>query len=148
MRLAELKTKKNDQSVEKFLNTVIDPSKREDCFEIMKLMQEVTQEEPKMWGDSIVGFGDYHYKYKSGREGDWFQIGFSPRKRNITLYIMSGFTKYEEILEKLGKHKTGKSCLYINKLSDVNKETLTQLATESVNFVKEYYSKRQQEFVS
>jgi hypothetical protein len=140
MRMAELKTKKNDQSVEKFLNTVADPSKREDCFEIMRLMQEVTQEEPKMWGDSIVGFGDYHYKYKSGREGDWFQIGFSPRKRNITLYIMSGFNKYEEILGKLGKHKTGKSCLYINKLSEVNKEILTQLATESVQFVKEYYS--------
>lgn len=138
--MAELKTKKNDQSVEKFLNIVTDPSKREDCFEIMKLMQEVTQEEPRMWGDSIVGFGDYHYKYKSGREGDWFLIGFSPRKRNLTLYIMSGFTKYEEILRKLGKHKTGKSCLYINKLSDVNKETLTQLATESVKFVKEYYS--------
>jgi hypothetical protein len=138
--MAELKTKKNDQSVEKFLNNVTDPSKREDCFEIMKLMQEVTQEEPKMWGDSIVGFGDYYYKYKSGREGNWFQIGFSPRKRNITLYIMSGFTKYEEILGKLGKHRTGKSCLYINKLSDVNKEILTQLATESVQFVKEYYS--------
>jgi hypothetical protein len=137
--MAELKTKKNDQSVEKFLNTVTDPSKREDCFEIMKLMQEVTQEEPKMWGDSIVGFGDYHYKYKSGREGDWFLIGFSPRKKNLTLYIMSGFTRYEEILGKLGKHKTGKSCLYINKLSDINKETLSQLATESVNFVKEYY---------
>jgi len=141
MRMAELKTKKNDQSVEAFLNTVTDPSKREDCFEIMKLMQEVTQEEPKMWGDSIVGFGDYHYKYKSGREGDWFLIGFSPRKRNLTLYIMSGFTRYGEILGKLGKFKTGKSCLYINKFSDVNKETLTQLATESVQFVKEYYSK-------
>ena len=139
--MAELKTKKNDQSVEKFLNTVTDPDKREDCFEIMKLMQEVTQEEPKMWGDSIVGFGDYHYKYKSGREGDWFLIGFSPRKRNLTLYIMSGFTRYEEILGKLGKHKTGKSCLYINKLSDVNKEILAQLAIESVQFVKEYYSK-------
>ena len=138
--LSRLKTKKNDQNVEEFLNTVTDPSRREDCFEIMKIMQEVTQEEPKMWGDSIVGFGDYHYKYKSGREGDWFTIGFSPRKRNLTLYIMSGFTRYEEILEKLGKHKTGKSCLYINKLSDVNKETLTQLATESVKFVKEYYS--------
>ena len=140
-RLAELKKKNNDQSFEKFLNTVTDPDKREDCFEIMKLMQEVTQEEPKMWGDSIVGFGDYHYKYKSGREGDWFLIGFSPRKRNLTLYIMSGFTRYEEILGKLGKHKTGKSCLYINKLSDVNKETLAQLAIESVQFVKEYYSK-------
>ncbi len=138
--MAELKTKKNDQSVENFLSNVSDPSKREDCFEIMRLMQEVTEEEPKMWGDSIVGFGDYHYKYKSGREGDWFLIGFSPRKRNLTLYIMSGFTRYEEILGKLGKHRTGKSCLYINKLSDINKETLTQLATESVQFVKEYYS--------
>ena len=140
MAMAELKTKKNDQSVEEFLNKVTDPSRREDCFEVMKLMQKVTQKEPKMWGNSIVGFGEYHYKYKSGREGDWFLIGFSPRKQNLTLYIMSGFTRYEELLGKLGKHKTGKSCLYLNKLSDVNKETLTQLATESVAFVEEFYS--------
>ncbi|MHA1444383.1 MAG: DUF1801 domain-containing protein [Candidatus Hodarchaeales archaeon] len=140
MILAELKTKKNDQSVKEFLNKVTDPSRREDCFEVLKLMQEVTQEEPKMWGNSIVGFGEYHYKYKSGREGDSFLIGFSPRKQNLTLYFMSGFTRYEELLGKLGKHKTGKSCLYLNKLSDVNKETLTQLATESVTFVKEFYN--------
>ena len=140
MVMAELKTKKNDQSVEEFLNKVTDPARRKDCFEIMRLMQEVTQEEPKMWGNSIIGFGEYHYKYKSGREGDWFLIGFSPRKQNLTLYIMSGFTRYEELLGKLGKHKTGKSCLYLNKLSDVNKVTLTQLAMESVTFVKEFYN--------
>ena len=93
-----------------------------------------------MWGSSIVGFGEYHYKYKSGHEGDWFLIGFSPRKQYLTLYIMSGFTRYEKLLGKLGKFKTGKSCLYLNQLSDVNKETLTQLAAESVTFVKEFYS--------
>ena len=138
--MADVKTKKNEKSVEDFLNSVTDPIKRKDSYEILKLMQDVTNEEPKMWGDSIVGFGDYQYKYKSGREGNWFLIGFSPRKRNLTLYIMSGFSKYDEILGKLGKHKTGKSCLYINKLSDVDKTILTQLASESVQFVKDYYS--------
>ena len=139
--MTDLKTKKNDQSVDDFLNAVEDPLKRKDCFEILNLMQEVTQEEPKMWGDSIVGFGEYHYKYKSGREGEWFLIGFSPRKRNLTLYIMSGFSQYDELLGKLGKYKTGKSCLYLNKLSDVDRNTLKQLATESVHFVKDFYNR-------
>ena len=99
-------------------------------------MKEVTGEEPCMWGNSIVGFGDYHYKYKSGREGDWFLIGFSPRKQYLTLYIMAGFDHYEDLLTKLGKYKTGKSCLYLKRLSDVNSEILKTLASESVKFVK------------
>ncbi len=136
--MAELKTKKTDQNVEAFLNSVTDPSRRADSFEVLKLLKEVTKEEPRMWGTSIVGFGDYHYKYKSGREGDWFLIGFSPRKQYLTLYIMSGFDKYEEILSELGKYKTGKSCLYLKRLSDVNTETLIKLASESVKFVKEW----------
>jgi hypothetical protein len=134
--MAELKTKKNDQNVEDFLNSVTNPEKRADSFEVLKLLKEVTKEEPRMWGNSIVGFGEYHYKYKTGREGDWFLIGFSPRKQYLTLYIMSGFDRYDEILAKLGKYKTGKSCLYLKRLSDVNTETLTVLASESVKFVK------------
>ncbi len=135
--MAELKTKKNDQNVEEFLNSVTDPKKRADSFEVLKLMKDVTKEEPCMWGNSIVGFGDYHYKYKSGREGDWFLIGFSPRKQYLTLYIVAGFDHYEDLLAKLGKYKTGKSCLYLKRLSDVNSDILKTLASESVKFVKE-----------
>ena len=137
--MAELKTKKSNLSVDTFLQKVDDSEKREDCFKIVKLMQEVTQEEPKMWGTSIVGFGAYHYKYKTGREGDWFLIGFSPRKKNLTLYIMAGFARYEALLKDLGKFSTGKSCLYINKFSDVNTNTLKELATASVQHMKEQY---------
>lgn len=130
--MAELKTKKNDASVEDFLNGIPDEKKRQDSFAILALMKEVTQAEPKMWGDSIVGFGQYRYKYATGREGDWFLAGFSPRKQNLTLYIMAGFAEYEALLGKLGKYKTGKSCLYINKLQDVNMGTLKELVQQSV----------------
>jgi len=130
--MAELKTKQNDQSVEKFLNGIADKKTREDCFTVMKLMKQVTKMEPKMWGGSIVGFGAYHYKYESGREGDWFLTGFSPRKQNLTLYIMAGFAQYEALMKELGKHKTGKSCLYINKLEDINLLTLKKLIQQSV----------------
>jgi len=135
--MAEIKTKKNEGNVEEFLNSVADPDRRTDSFEALELLKEVTKEEPRMWGNSIVGFGEYHYKYKSGREGDWFLIGFSPRKQYLTLYIMSGFDKYDEILAELGKYKTGKSCLYLKRLSDVNPKILRKLAVESVKFVKE-----------
>lgn len=137
--MSELKTKPNDQNVDEFLKKVENPNKRDDCYEILNLMEEVTQEEPIMWGDSIVGFGSYHYKYASGREGDWLLTGFSPRKQNLTLYIMSGFEKYETLLKKLGKFKTGKSCLYINKLKDIDIAILKDLVTESVNYMKEQY---------
>lgn len=130
--MVELKTKKNDASVEDFLNGIPDEKKRQDSFAILALMKEVTQAEPKMWGDSIVGFGHYHYKYATGREGDWFLAGFSPRKQNLTLYIMAGFADYEALLGKLGKYKTGKSCLYINNLQDVNMGTLKELVQQSV----------------
>ncbi len=109
--MAELKTKLNDASVIDFLNSVEDEQKRKDSFKVLKLMQKITASEPKMWGTSIIGFGSYHYKYKSGREGDWFLTGFSPRKQNLTLYIMSGFKRFDDLLEKLGKYKTGKSAL-------------------------------------
>ena len=133
---AELKTKLNDASVEDFLNTVSDEQIRADCFEITKLMKQVTKAEPKMWGSSIVGFGSYHYKGASGREGDWMLVGFSPRKQNLTLYIMAGFDRYDELMKKLGKFSTGKSCLYIKKLADVDKKVLKELVSESVQFMK------------
>lgn len=125
--LMSLKTTKNDQSVEDFLNRVDDEKKRTDSFSILQLMKDVTGEEPQMWGDSMIGFGTYQYKYASGREGEWFLTGFSPRKQNLTLYIMSGFSEYETLLEKLGKYKTGKSCLYLNTLEDVNLDVLEEL---------------------
>lgn len=133
--MAELKTQKNDASVEEFLNGVEHEQKRQDSWAILKLMQEVTGEEPFMWGSSIVGFGTYRYKYKSGREGEWMLTGFSPRKQNLTLYIMSGFGEYDALMEKLGKHKTGKSCLYINKLADVDTDVLRQLVKLSADHV-------------
>ena len=134
--MAEIKTQPTDQSVEAFLNTVDNEKKREDSFAILKLMQEVTGAEPRMWGTSIVGFGDYHYKYESGREGDWFVAGFSPRKQNLTLYIMAGFDNYDQLLSRLGKYKTGKSCLYIDKLDDVDMDTLKELVAQSAAHMK------------
>ncbi len=137
--MSALKTRKNDQSVDLFLNNIQDERKREDSIKILKILEEITQEEAKMWGNSIIGFGEYHYKYKSGREGEWFIIGFSPRKLNLTLYIMSGFAHYENLLSELGKYTTGKSCLYIKKLSDINIDILKQIASESVKYIKEMY---------
>ena len=134
--MAELKTKENDSDVETFLNQITDKQQREDCFAILALMKNITGSEPKMWGASIVGFGNYRYKYESGREDDWFITGFSPRKTNLTLYIMSGFTRYEEFLAKLGKHKTGKSCLYIKKLDDVDSDVLAGMIEKSVAAVR------------
>jgi hypothetical protein len=134
--MAELKTKPNKASIDKFLNSVKDEQKRNDSYKILELMKKITKEEPVMWGPSIVGFGKYHYKYESGREGDWFLTGFSPRKQNLTLYIMSGFKRYDELMNKLGKCKTGSSCLYINKLEDVDMKVLKELITESVKFMK------------
>jgi hypothetical protein len=131
--MAELKTKQNDQSVEAFLNSVTDEKKRQDSLTILNLMEEVTGAEPKMWGASIVGFGNYHYTYASGREGDWFLAGFSPRKQNLTLYIMAGFEQYDSLMNKLGKYKMGKSCLYIKKIEDIDLETLRELVRQSVD---------------
>ena len=134
--MAELKTKRNKGDVEAFLNSVSDEKKRQDSFTIMELMKQVTGQEPEMWGDSIVGFGSYHYKYESGREGDWFITGFSPRKQNLTLYIMSGFDEYDQLLGKLGKHTIGKSCLYIKKIDDVDADVLKELVRKSVKHME------------
>jgi len=128
--VAELKTQVTKASVNKFLEGIKDEKKRQDCYEILKIMKRATKAEPKMWGTSIVGFGDYHYMYASGREGDWFITGFSPRTQNLTLYMMGGFDS--EVLQRLGKYKTGKGCLYINKLADVDLKVLNELITKSV----------------
>lgn len=113
--MAELKTKATKASVDKFLASVKDTKRREDCLTVLPLMRQVTRAEPKMWGSSIVGFGDYRYKYASGRELDWFLVGFSPRKEALTLYLMPGPPDFTQALGNLGKHKTGKACLYIKK---------------------------------
>lgn len=131
--MAELKTKPTDQSVEAFLNGLSDEKKRQDSFTLLALMRQVTGSEPKMWGSSIIGFGDYHYTYASGRKGDWFLTGFSPRKQNLTVYLTAGFDQYEALLKQLGKHTTGKSCLYIKKLEDIDLPTLKTLIEQSVN---------------
>ena len=130
--MAELKTKATDASVEAFLHGVESEKKREDAFAILALMEEVTGEPPKLWGSSIIGFGSYHYKYASGHEGDACLTGFSPRKQNLVLYILAGFDQYDALLAKLGKYKTGKSCLYINKLADIDPDVLRELVAQSV----------------
>ena len=135
--MSDLKTKKNNASVEGFLQSVENEKRRADSLVVLDLMKEVTNEEPAMWGTSIVGFGSYHYKYASGREGDWMKVGFSPRKQNMTLYIMDGFGSYDSPLQNLGKYRTGKSCLYINKLEDVDQTVLRELVRQSVASVSE-----------
>ena len=134
--MAELKTKATKESVTGFLNKVSDKGRRDDCFAVLEMMKEVTGEEPEMWGPSIVGFGRYNYKYESGREGEWMITGFSPRKTNLTLYVMPGFEAFPDLMKRLGKFKTGKSCLYLKKLEDVDQGVLRQLVKQSVKKMK------------
>lgn len=137
--MAENKTKPTAQSVQEFLEGVAHEQRRKDSFVVLEIMKEITQEEPTMWGPSIIGFGNYHYKYESGREGDFFLTGFSPRKQSLTLYIMGGFSQYDTLLEQLGKHKHGKSCLYINKLDDIDMDILKEMIQKSVTYISEKY---------
>ena len=130
--MSDLKTKPHAASVSEFIKSIDDPKKRADSNVLLKTMRKITGHRPKMWGPSIIGFGSYHYKYASGREGDWFLAGFSPRKQALTLYIMGGTKRFAQLMKKLGKHSTGKSCLYIKKLADVDLELLEALITESV----------------
>jgi len=130
--VAELKTKKTDQSVEKFLDAVPDETKKRDSYKILTMMKEISRKEPKMWGSSMVGFGDFRYKYASGREGDWFQIGFSPRKQNLTLYLTCNINQFQSDLEKLGKYKTGVGCLYIKSLEEIDLKVLKAIIRKSV----------------
>lgn len=138
--MAEPKTKKNDKNPKAFIEAVEHKKRREDSLVVMDLMERITGEKPVMWGPSIVGYGSYHYKYASGQEGDWMMTGFSPRKQALTIYIMPGFKRYDELMSKLGKYKTGKACLYINKLEDIDFKTLEELIQLSFNYMKSKYS--------
>jgi Domain of unknown function (DU1801) len=133
--MAENKTKPTKDSVAGFLKKVSDKDRRDDCFKVLEMMKAVTGEEPEMWGSSIVGFGRYHYKYESGREGDAPLTGFSPRKSDLTLYITTGFYPLSDLMTRLGKHKTGKSCLYIKKLADIDLSVLGKVVEKSVKLM-------------
>ncbi len=134
--MTELKTKENEASVEKFLNSIEDETKRKDCFAIAEIMQKITGYAPKMWGTSIIGFDSYHYKYASGHEGDMSAAGFSPGKQNISLYLCGALDKQKGLLEKLGKHKTGVGCLYIKRLIDIDQKNLEQIIKDSITAIK------------
>ena len=134
--MAELKTKATKASVSKFLEGVKDDERREDCIAVAKIMKKATGDDGTMWGPSIVGFGAMRYKYTSGRELDWFITGFSPRKGDLTLYIMPGAERFKDLLPSLGKYKTGKSCLYIKKLADVDQTVLRKIVEESVKVMR------------
>ena len=137
---AKMKTVPTAADVDAFIDAVEDPRKREDSRAIAAMMAEVTGAPARMWGASIVGFGSYHYRYASGREGDFMETGFSPRKRALTLYIMAGFSEYGELLAKLGKHTTGRSCLYIKRLSDVDQDVLREMVAQSVRYIRGKYA--------
>ena len=139
--MAELKTRMTDASVEAFLGAVENERRRSDARTVMAIMGRVTGETPKMWGPSLIGFGRYHYRYASGREGDWFVTGLSPRKQALTVYIMPGFDGYPDLMGRLGKYRTGKSCLYINALDDVDMAVLEDLIRLSVSSMRETYGR-------
>ncbi|MGJ8529242.1 DUF1801 domain-containing protein [Maritalea sp.] len=133
------KTLETSADVDAYLLQIEDETKRLDCLKIKEMMERIVGAPAKMWGTSIIGFGTYHYKYESGREGDFMRSGFAARKANIVLYIMSGFSDYDELLEKIGKYKTGKSCLYIKRLSDIDESILEEMVTKSVQFMAQKY---------
>lgn len=135
--MKENKTKQTDINVGDYLDSIEDPKRKNDCIIVAGIMKEITGEEPKMWGDSIVGFGSYHYKYASGREGDWFITGFSSRKQNLSIYLHYGFEEEKKLMEKLGKYKTGKACLYIKKIEDISQEVLKELIEKSIEKSRE-----------
>jgi hypothetical protein len=138
--MSELKTKVTTASVRGFIDKVPDKTKKQDSLTLLKMFEKITGEKPRMWGTSIIGFGMYHYKSeRSSQEGNWPQTGFSPRKQNLTLYVMLGFADYADLLKKLGKHKTSVGCLYINKLSDVDSRVLEQLIKKSFLAMKKKY---------
>lgn len=137
-KMTENTTQATDASVEDFIAN-ISPEKKSDCEQLITILQKITGEAPAMWGPSIIGFGHYHYEYDSGHKGDSARIGFSPRKRELVIYIMPGFESFHALLAKLGKHKTGQSCLYIKRLSDINIKVLTELMAESVKLMLNKY---------
>jgi hypothetical protein len=135
--MAELKTKPNKKSVRDFVDGISDEDRRRDSKKLVALMKEITGVKPQMWGENIVGFGSYHYKYASGREGDAAIIGFSPRKQSLTIYLASGFVGYDDLLARLGRHSTGKACLYLKRLDQVDENVLTELLRKSVAHVQD-----------
>jgi hypothetical protein len=137
--MATLKTRENNASVKQYIDGQVDENRRQDCLTVKKMMQEITGKRARMWGESIVGFGRYHYKYASGREGDYLVTGFSPRKQNFTIYIMPGYTNYQHLLKNIGKYKKGKSCLYVKSLDDIDLDILKQLISASVDEMKSLY---------
>jgi hypothetical protein len=137
--MAEAKTKPTSESVQQFIDRIPNKEMRKDCITLSEMMKEVTGFTPKMWGPSIVGFGEYHYKYESGHEGDICLVGYSPRKQNLSLYVLTGFTGQAGLLSKLGKHKAGKGCLYVKKLEDINLTILEDLIKGSVEFLKKKF---------
>lgn len=136
MAKVELKTSENDASVDKFINSVENETRRNDAIKTLEMFKRITGEEPKMWGPSIVGFGKRHLKYESGREMDWMITGFSPRKQNMTLYVVCDSPKQPDLLAKLGKHKTAVSCLYINKLADIDEKVLEEIVKDAYKHLK------------
>lgn len=140
MRMAENKTKPTKAGVSEFLNGVENPKRRADARKVAAMMRRATGKRATMWGPSMVGYGSYRYHYDSGREGDWMLTGFSPRKQNLVVYIMPGFKPFESLMDGLGKYKTGKSCLYINRLDDVDEKVLEKLIKDSVKLMKKRYN--------
>jgi hypothetical protein len=136
---SENKTQPTSMSVEAFLNSLADETRRKDCFTLLALMHDITGEPAVMWGDAQVGFGKYHYRYASGREGDSFLAGFSPRKQNLTIYVVAYVERYESLLSQLGRCKTAKSCLYINKLADIDLNVLREILKQSVEYMRQLY---------
>jgi hypothetical protein len=140
--VAELKTKMTRASVSKFVNAIKDEQMRRDCKTLLALMKRISRVKPRMWGVSIIGFGSYHYRYDSGREGDWFRIGFSPRKNVVSIYVTTGFRNMEDVLKRLGRHKRGASCLYIKKLDEVDRSQLTKIL--SIGYQKHTHEQRRE----
>lgn len=139
--MGELKTRPIDLDPAAFVAAIPEETTRTDCQLLLDMMKRISGAEPRMWGPKMIGFGSYHYRYDSGREGDWFLTGFSPRKKELTIYIMAGFDGYDEILQRLGRHKTGKSCLYVKRLEDVDLALLERLIGEGIEHVVRTYGR-------
>jgi len=139
--MAALKTQPREESVTAFLDRVEEEPRRTECYTLLDMMKRVTKTDPRIWGSGVVGFGNYHYKYASGQEGDWFIAGFAPRKAELTVYITAGVERFPKLLANLGKHRAGKGCLYIKTLDDVNLSVLEELVGKSVEWTKATYSK-------
>lgn len=138
--MAEPKTKPQKRGVSAYVNAIEDPDRRRDVRRVMKMMREVTGAKPVLWGGSMIGYGSYHYTYASGREGDWFLTGLSSRKSALTLYVMAGFSSYDTLMKKLGRFRTGKSCLYLRRLDDIDFDVLTLLVERSVRYLQKKYA--------